>query len=277
MLYPDLPKVDKEGKKLGCGRRTSNWLNRQFDKHFFGIFLAAIKEGYLQVMIAGILYINMPKDLVSSKEQGKSWEYYHNNVVVIISLSMTLIIYPLFGLLVLGLRKSILHKRWARLRFGEIYDDIDLNRWSFRAYPLIYALRRMMLLVLIMWVAYLEGFQILVLMYLSLFVFVYVGVVRPFKLRFTNNQNLLNEYVIVTLTTYSVIFTDFCRVPNAQYNIGWMYLGVVLIYIICSFVVLLTPTFRSICLYSLKYYRIVDYWFKRCAGRKPAAAEDEEE
>ena len=93
-------------------------------------------------------------------------------------------------------------------------------------------------------------------MYSSQVVYIYIGLARPFKLRATNTQNLLNEFTIVTLTSLSVFFTDFCPQPNAQYNISWIYLFVVLVYIVLSFSWLLKSMFRSVWRYALKYYRI---------------------
>lgn len=38
-------------------------MNRQFDKFYFGVFLSAVKESYIQVLLAGVLFFNMPVDL----------------------------------------------------------------------------------------------------------------------------------------------------------------------------------------------------------------------
>lgn len=51
---------------------------------------------------------------------------------------------------------------------------------------MIYTLRRFMLIALLN-VENLEGIQVQILMYTGTFIMVYVGVIRPFKLRSFNN------------------------------------------------------------------------------------------
>lgn len=187
-------------------------MNRQFDRFFFGIFLSAVKESYIQVLLAGVLFNNMPVDLENNLKS-KGFEYLHSKGMVWLSLIMTLGVYPFFSLLVFLLGRSTLMHRIPRVRFGVIYEDIDLYKRNYRIYPLIYVLRRIMQVGLLS-VDDLEGIQVQILMYTGSFVMVYVGVVRPFKQRTVNNQNLFNEFIILILTTIMVIFTNFCGVPE---------------------------------------------------------------
>lgn len=96
-------------------------------------------------------------------------------------------------------------------------------------------------------------------MYIGQFIMVFVGVFRPFKLRSVNNQSLVNEFVVLTLTTIMVIFTEFCGVPETQYRVGWIYIGTVLVFIVISIVLILSPTFKSLYLCSVKYFRLAKH------------------
>lgn len=171
---------------------------------------------------------------------------------------MTLALYPFFSLLVLLLGRSTLMHRIHKVRFGVIYEDIDLYKRIYRIYPLIYALRRIMLVALLK-VEDLEGIQVQALMYIGQWILVYVGVIRPFKLRSSNNQSIINEFVVLILTTIMVIFTDFCGIPETQYTVGWIYICIVLVYIMISIGCILVPSFRQICLYVTKYYRLAKH------------------
>lgn len=50
--------------------------------------------------------------------------------MVWLSLVMTLVVYPFFSLLVFLLGRSVLMHRIPRVRFGVIYEDIDLYKRS---------------------------------------------------------------------------------------------------------------------------------------------------
>lgn len=45
--------------------------------------------------------------------------------------------------------------------------------------------------------------------------FIYVGNVRPFKTKITNNLNTVNEFIVLNLTVQLCLFTDFCGIPSA--------------------------------------------------------------
>lgn len=53
-----------------------------------------------------------------------------------------------------------------------------------------------------------------------------------------------------------VIFTDFCGIPEAQYSNGWIFVGILLLFIVVSIGFILVPSFKTLFLYCVKYYKL---------------------
>lgn len=95
--------------------------------------------------------------------------------------------------------------------------------------------------------------QVLTIMYMNLFFFVFVGNIQPFKQLFMNRLNLFNESIILHLTIIMVLFTDFCPWPVAKYNLGWMYVIELTIFLIVNLILISAPSFRIMIMYIKKY------------------------
>ena len=61
---------------------------------------------------------------------------------------------------------------------------------------------------------------------------IYIGVVEPFNIRILNRNEIVNEFMILIITDTLVIFTDFCDDLELKYNVGWAYVGVMVLCIL---------------------------------------------
>jgi hypothetical protein len=93
-----------------------------------------------------------------------------------------------------------------------------------------------------------------------------MGVVRPYKTRSFNKLGLLTETTILCITTFMVIFTDYCSLPTAQYNLSWICIGCVLLYVLLSFIHMLRKPIRLIYLYLIRYSKIIKFKTSPCWG-----------
>ena len=99
----------------------------------------------------------------------------------------------------------------------------------------VFLFRRILIVYLALFFTKLLGMQILIQLYVNLLVFVYIGTVRPFKTFRKNKEELLNEAMIYMLTIIVTIFSDFCPVAEARYNIGWGYILINIVNILLKF------------------------------------------
>lgn len=174
-----------------------------------------VKESFIQLLIAGILFLKMPIELDESLGELMPSQHMNNRILAYAALGLTIVAFPLSSIWILFSSKKHLLKRSTRKRVGQLYYMVNLNTWVTRLYPFIYVFRRHMILVLILWVSDFQGIQVMVQLYTDTFILIYVGNVRPFKTRILNKLNLANETIILNLTTLMVLFTDFCTLRNA--------------------------------------------------------------
>jgi hypothetical protein len=172
----------------------------------------------------------------------------------------------MLGLFITFSSKKTLMKRSIRKRIGALYEDINLERKSQRMYFLTKVIRRQVIMFLIIKVPNLPGIQVMVQLYIDLLLLVHMGVAKPFKLRSFNKVGLFSEMTIYCVTTFLVIYTDFCNLPVAQYNLSWFYIFFICVYVLISFVHMLRKPIRILYLKSIKYLKIAKHKTSFCWG-----------
>jgi len=61
---------------------------------------------------------------------------------------------------------------------------------------------------------------------MNLLIMMYTGLSKPYTPNYLNKKELINEFIILEVTTLYVLFSDFCFNFNTSYNIGgWSYIG----------------------------------------------------
>ena len=84
---------------------------------------------------------------------------------------------------------------------------------------------------------------------------IYVGNWSPFRTLSNNKLQLFNEYMILILTVGLTQFTDFCRNLAFRYNMGWMFVSVVILFLFVNVCYMLKGSLRHLKMIIIKYYR----------------------
>lgn len=93
-------------------------------------------------------------------------------------------------------------------------------------------------------------------LYQNLAIMMYVGHELPFKSKFINMHELVNEIFIMTVTTNLILFSDFVLDPNTKYDYGgWSYVILICLCIAFNLLILLFKMAKSVRLVVIKYFR----------------------
>jgi hypothetical protein len=179
---------------------------------------------------------------------------------------MALGILPLLGLFILVASKKTLMKRVVRKRIGAMYEDLSIEVRSRRVLVLMYFLRRILIMVLIMEASHLPGIQLQVQLYVDLLLLIHMGVIKPYKFRSYNRLGLFSEMTILCITSFMVIYTEFCTLPWAQYNVSWFFIASILFYVLISFINMLRRPVKAMSLRLVKYSKIIKFKTRCCWG-----------
>lgn len=192
-----------------------------------------------------------------------------NFILSIFLTGLTCILFPAITFLIIFIRNKKLKYSWFRKRFGQFYEDIKTSKRIRKTYPFLFILRRIMVVVITMYMNHILGIQVMTIMYMNLFFFVFVGSTRPFKDKNFNKFNLFSESCILHMTYLMVIFTDFCSSATAKYNLGWFFILELLVFLVVSLCFIMSPMVTVIRNYSKwTYIRIKQKW-KKCTEKAP--------
>ena len=92
-------------------------------------------------------------------------------------------------------------------------------------------------------------------MLVNLVQLIYIGRSKPLIGKTANRLEFLGENLICLLTILSVIFTDFCPDTVFRYNVGWIFVGLLIFGLGCFLVFVFMDIFRSVRMMIIKYYR----------------------
>lgn len=92
-------------------------------------------------------------------------------------------------------------------------------------------------------------------MLVSIFLIIYVGFIKPFKIPFMNKLELFNEVTILVITYHLLLFTNFNPDPITQYYVGYSIMGVTLFNILGNISIILIQGIYGIKLAYLKLKR----------------------
>ena len=83
---------------------------------------------------------------------------------------------------------------------------------------------------------------------------IYLAKIRAWKDPKWHRIETMNELFVALVCYYSVLFTDFVRTPEQQYDFGWQAIGLTLLFIIINILLLIWAQAREVRLFYLKYY-----------------------
>ena len=141
--------------------------------------------------------------------------------------------YTLICIFVLRASTQTLLKPQYLNRIGSLYQKYDLDHG--RNFLMVFIGRRVLIVILALYFTDLTGIQIMTQMLVNLLIMIYVGQVMPFSNFRTNRNQLINEALIYMMTYILVLFTDFCGLPDARYNLGWIYIILNILHIATRF------------------------------------------
>lgn len=169
------------------------------------------------------------------------------------------------AVVVFVLPKHRLEHPSVQARMGGLYAHFNIKMRSNRALLLVFVLKRMLLVFFILYQSHSVGNQYLMVAYISLASFIYVSTQRPYVNSTFNKQVMFQEYMILNLATSLVLFTPFCPDPLTRYDLGWLYLIMMSVFILIGLAQSsLLPIIRRIVLLIIKFYRLMRMWFRKC-------------
>lgn len=95
----------------------------------------------------------------------------------------------------------------------------------------------------------------------------------PYKLRQINRKEIVNEYMILTISVNLMLFTEFTNDDDFQYDIaGWAYVGTLGIILLFNLSFIFASLFTRFRLNMVKNFRIIDNQYHimdRCNRKRP--------
>ena len=100
-------------------------------------------------------------------------------------------------------------------------------------------------------------FQIQLLFVMNLLMTIYIGGVRPFKIRAQNSVEILNEYQFSVICYFMVVFTDFIKLVD-RYQMGFIQIALIVVFFLVNMTVVLRELVKGGCLIVTRLRRICE-------------------
>jgi hypothetical protein len=199
--------------------------------------LVQVIEVYLEYLLSGSLNMMYPLTAPSGELFGL---IYASECLV-----FTLLLLPVYLLYIFNQsREKFLNEEFCK-REGIVYQDqvkTDTN-WEM-AYFMIYLLRRMIYVSTAYWIP-VQSLQLIVILYLNIYVTIYLGQIRPKISRFFNRLELFNEFLYQWVCFHQFFYTDFIPDLELKFSIGWSQMGIVTFLIFTNLSIIFYYGFKS--------------------------------
>ena len=143
-------------------------------------------------------------------------------------------------------------------RVGNFYRDFDLKgagRMAF-VYTFFEYARRTAICYVITFGRESVTIQLLFIQFLSIFILIFVGIVKPFNRTRGNGIEIWNEYTIMLIYCHCLTQTDFVEDIKGRLVMGWSLIGLISLSIVINFGSMITndlkKVFRQIKLFLMK-------------------------
>jgi len=146
-----------------------------------------------------------------------------------------------------------------RRKFIPLFENLRNDEEQLQAtlfYASIFMIRRLLLAIAIVFMNHLLIGQIYFSVFASLLVMMFATFYRPFKKRFENNLEILNEVSVLLFSYSTFIFSDFVADPQARFQTGWAFCLLFLSNIVVNLFVLVWVGVRTLITDSRRDYRI---------------------
>jgi hypothetical protein len=127
---------------------------------------------------------------------------------------------PLFSYWWLDKNYNRLSEAEFELKYGTLYTNVDINKWSSSWITTIFCLRRLLICIFTIHFNSYLILNIYVTIYSSIFILFFYINVQPFKTRFLNRIEILNEIGYLSTNYFMFLFTDFINDIEFRYQVG---------------------------------------------------------
>ena len=117
-------------------------------------------------------------------------------------------------------------KQEFKERFGAFMTNIETYKKPRSAfYPFIFLLRRLSIAVAIVFLRDYIVFSVLIIAHISLGMICWLADERPYDARYKNNLEIANEFLVLILSYFGFLFTDYVPSPVLRYKFGYFYIA----------------------------------------------------
>lgn len=129
-------------------------MNNQFNSIFFGQFIIITMESYIQFLITGVLFFNIPEDLNNYIKTHHENQHKNYQIIAIIILVFSLVVAPITAIIILVIPYKTLRRSFCKTRFGVLFEDLKIRKPANKLYPLIFFCRRIVMVLVTIMVDY---------------------------------------------------------------------------------------------------------------------------
>ena len=202
-------------------------------------------EGYLEFLITCFIKLREP--------EGNEKHLY--NEIINYSIGATIfILLPIIFIWFLCRPLEVIQTESFITKWRILFHDIKIKSKFELSFYLIFCIRRI-IYVSTAFLIKTQWTQLLVLIYTNLAITIYVGSFTPFKSRYYNRIEIMNELYISFATYQIILFTDFVPDSEEKSKFGWLYTCMMSLHIFSNVILIVFEIIRVVRLIMIKYYR----------------------
>ena len=178
----------------------------------FNAILRVIIQSYLVFLLANAVISNEPQDTLTD-----SFLYIGSIVCLVLGA-----LFPLAMAVFLNLKAAKINaikNTSFKDKFSSLYDNLDTSRHGYVRVPVIYFIRRYLMVIAIVYLKNYPVLQVLSMSLMSLAYLMTLYVIRPFQTNALNTIEKVNEtcFIMISYCNWVLIEADVGR----QYKVGW--------------------------------------------------------
>ena len=132
------------------------------------------------------------------------------------------VIFPVVNWILLVKFKLRLNEEALKHRFGAAYENIRTSSTNALGYTSIFMIKRLAFTLFVFLIEDQRTLQQMLIIWMLVFDTAYTWNAKPFTDNLANFQEVLNDYMVLTISYSLIIFGDFVPDKKAQYQIGWV-------------------------------------------------------
>jgi hypothetical protein len=135
-------------------------------------------------------------------------------------------------------------------KFGAYVSNVETYKKPRAAdYPTVFLIRRLLLALNIVYLRFNLVCQVLFAVHSSLLMLAWLIIFWPFDTNFKNYLECANEFIILMMSYFGFLFTDYVANPVSRYSFGYLYLAIIGTGLLLNIVVMGSTTVMDIVKY----------------------------